>query len=132
MRGTFPQEAARGPRPPAVQTWKFYQLPRGGPIRRSPRRGSGGRMTPHAAGLPCPRPSADTMPLSPPPPPPGPYSVYFKQVVGGGGGRGDFLWGLSLSLAMMLALLVTPPLSAVADRRGGRQRGLPPHPGTQI
>jgi len=52
------------------------------------------------------------------------YSVYFKQVVAGGGGRGDFLWGLSLSLAMMLALLVTPPLSAVADRRGARKRML--------
>lgn len=52
------------------------------------------------------------------------YSVYFKHVVAGGGGRGDFLWGLSLSLAMILALLVTPPLSAVADRRGARKRML--------
>lgn len=52
------------------------------------------------------------------------YSVYFKHVVAGGGGRGDFLWGLSLSLAMILALLITPPLSAVADRRGARKRML--------
>jgi len=52
------------------------------------------------------------------------YSVYFKHVVAGGGGRGDLLWGISLSLAMVLALLITPPLSAVADRTGSRKRML--------
>ena len=52
------------------------------------------------------------------------YSVYFKTVVAGGGGRGDFLWGISLSAAMILAVLITPPLSAVADRKGTRKRML--------
>ncbi|MEK6709505.1 MAG: MFS transporter [Nitrospinota bacterium] len=60
------------------------------------------------------------------------YSVYFKHAVAGGGGRGDFLWGLSLSLAMILALLVTPPLSAVADRRGARKRMLLAYTGVCI
>ncbi|MBI3129649.1 MAG: MFS transporter [Candidatus Tectomicrobia bacterium] len=52
------------------------------------------------------------------------YSVYFKHAVAGGGGRGDFLWGVSLSLAMVLAILITPPLSARADRKGSRKRML--------
>ena len=60
------------------------------------------------------------------------YSVYFKHAVAGGGGRGDFLWGLALSLAMILALLVTPPLSAVADRRGARKRMLLAYTGVCI
>lgn len=52
------------------------------------------------------------------------YSIYFKNIVAGGGGSGDFLWGLSLSLAMILSVTITPPLSAVADRRGNRKRFL--------
>ena len=52
------------------------------------------------------------------------YSVYFKEVVAGGGGNADFLWGLALSLAMILSVAVTPPLSTVADRRGSRKRFL--------
>lgn len=50
------------------------------------------------------------------------YSVYFKNVVAGGGGHGDFLWGLSLSLAMIITSLISPPLSAIADRTGARKR----------
>ena len=52
------------------------------------------------------------------------YSVYFKTIVAGGGGRGDFLWGASLSIAMILSVTVTPPLSAIADRRNARKRFL--------
>ncbi|MDE0331988.1 MAG: MFS transporter [Nitrospinae bacterium] len=52
------------------------------------------------------------------------YSVYFKTVVAGGGGSGDFLWGVSLALAMILSVTITPPLSAVADRRSVRKRFL--------
>lgn len=52
------------------------------------------------------------------------YSVYFKTIVAGGGGRGDFLWGIALSMAMILSVSITPPLSAVADRRSTRKRFL--------
>ncbi len=52
------------------------------------------------------------------------YSVYFKTIVAGGGGRGDFLWGVALSMAMILSVSITPPLSAVADRRSTRKRFL--------
>lgn len=49
------------------------------------------------------------------------YSVYFKTIVSGGGGKGDFLWGIALSAAMILSVTITPPLSAIADRRGSRK-----------
>ncbi|MEE9276248.1 MAG: MFS transporter [bacterium] len=52
------------------------------------------------------------------------YSVYFRRVVAGGSGNADFLWGLSLSIAMIITVLITPPMSAVADRRGRRKRML--------
>ncbi len=52
------------------------------------------------------------------------YSIYFKEIVAGGGGNADFQWGLSLSLAMILAVIITPPLGAIADGRGARKRFL--------
>ena len=52
------------------------------------------------------------------------YSVYFKKIVAGGGGNGDFLWGLSLSIAMILSVTITLPLSAIADRRSARKHFL--------
>ena len=52
------------------------------------------------------------------------YSIYFKKIVVGGGGSGDFLWGLSLSIAMILSVTITPPFSAIADRRGNRKNFL--------
>ena len=52
------------------------------------------------------------------------YSVYFKKIVVGGGGSGDFLWGVSLSIAMILSVTITPPLSAIADGRSTRKRFL--------
>ncbi len=52
------------------------------------------------------------------------YSVYFKKIVAGGGGNADFLWGISLSIAMILSVTITPPLSAIADRRSARKRFL--------
>ena len=52
------------------------------------------------------------------------YSVYFKEIVAGGGGKGDFLWGVALSAAMILSVTITPPLSAVADRQSTRKRFL--------
>ncbi len=50
------------------------------------------------------------------------YSVYFKRIVAGGGGGSDFLWGVSLSVAMIITSLISPPLSAVADWAGSRKR----------
>ncbi len=50
------------------------------------------------------------------------YSIYFKKIVAGGGGGGDFLWGISLSIAMIITSLISPPLSAIADRTGSRKR----------
>ncbi len=50
------------------------------------------------------------------------YSIYFKKIVTGGGGGGDFLWGISLSIAMIITSLISPPLSAIADRAGSRKR----------
>ncbi len=52
------------------------------------------------------------------------YSVYFKEIVAGGGGNADFLWGLSLSLAMIISVTITPPLSTIADSRSHRKRFL--------
>lgn len=52
------------------------------------------------------------------------YSVYFKEIVAGGGGDADFLWGLSLSLAMIISVTITPPLSTIADSRSHRKRFL--------
>ena len=50
------------------------------------------------------------------------YSVYFKNIVAGGVENSDFLWGISLSAAMLITSLLAPPLSTVADRSGSRKR----------
>ena len=50
------------------------------------------------------------------------YSIYFKKIVAGGGGSADFLWGLSLSTAMIITSLIAPPLSVIADRSAIRKR----------
>ena len=52
------------------------------------------------------------------------YSVYFKTIVAGDGGNGDFLWGVSLSIAMLFSVTISPPLSAIADRQSARKRFL--------
>ncbi len=43
------------------------------------------------------------------------YSLYFKEIVVGGTGRGDFFWGLAVSLSMFLTALVAPILGAASD-----------------
>lgn len=43
------------------------------------------------------------------------YTLYFKTVVAGGGGHGDFLWGTSVSISMLITALISPLLGAVAD-----------------
>ncbi|MFQ5895818.1 MAG: MFS transporter [Nitrospinota bacterium] len=54
------------------------------------------------------------------------YSVYFKNVVVPETLRasGDLLWGLSLSTSMVLVVLSTPVLGALADRAAHKRRYL--------
>lgn len=43
------------------------------------------------------------------------YSLYFKEIVVGGTGKGDFFWGLIVSLSMLLTALIAPVLGAASD-----------------
>jgi len=48
------------------------------------------------------------------------YSLYFKEIVVGGTGKGDFFWGLAVSLSMFITALIAPVLGAASDF--GRRR----------
>ena len=53
------------------------------------------------------------------------YSKYYAlAVVGNERGKGDFWWGLSVTTAMLLVALGSPPLGAIADYAGVRKRSL--------
>ncbi|HLP14622.1 MAG TPA: MFS transporter [Bacteroidota bacterium] len=52
------------------------------------------------------------------------YSLYFKEIVAGGSGRGDFLWGTAVSISMLLTALISPILGAAADFSSRRKRFL--------
>ncbi|MHB1048839.1 MAG: MFS transporter [Bacteroidota bacterium] len=52
------------------------------------------------------------------------YSLYFKEIVAGGSGRGDFFWGLAVSISMLLTALIAPVLGAAADYSSRRKRFL--------
>ena len=52
------------------------------------------------------------------------FSIYFKEVVVGDEQRGDSLWGLTFSGSMLLVVLASPLLGAVADCRGWRKQFL--------
>ena len=52
------------------------------------------------------------------------YSLYFKEIVAGGSGRGDFLWGLAVSISMFLTAIIAPVLGAAADFSSRRKRFL--------
>lgn len=52
------------------------------------------------------------------------YSLYFKDVVAGGAGRGDLLWGIAVSISMLLTALIAPVLGAAADFSSRRKRFL--------
>lgn len=53
------------------------------------------------------------------------YAAYYANVVvGNQGGEGDFWWGLSVTTAMVLVALLSPPLGAVVDRSGARKHCL--------
>jgi UMF1 family MFS transporter len=43
------------------------------------------------------------------------FSLYFKEIVVGGAGRGDFFWGLIVSISMLLTALIAPVLGAASD-----------------
>jgi len=52
------------------------------------------------------------------------YSVYFKSVVVGKEGIGDSLWGLSVSLSMLIVALISPILGAIADQTRSKKKFL--------
>lgn len=52
------------------------------------------------------------------------YSLYFKEIVAGGSGRGDFLWGIAVSISMLLTAVIAPVLGAAADFSSRRKRFL--------
>jgi len=52
------------------------------------------------------------------------YSVYFKSVVVGKEGVGDSLWGLSISLSMLIVALISPILGAIADHTHSKKKFL--------
>ncbi len=52
------------------------------------------------------------------------YSLYFKQIVVGGAGRGDFFWGLAVSISMLLTALIAPVLGAASDFSHSRKKFL--------
>ena len=52
------------------------------------------------------------------------YSVYFKSVVVGKEGVGDSLWGLSVSLSMLIVALISPILGAIADHTRSKKKFL--------
>jgi MFS transporter, UMF1 family len=43
------------------------------------------------------------------------FSLYFKEVLVGGGEYGDFLWGVTVSISMLLTALISPVLGAASD-----------------
>lgn len=52
------------------------------------------------------------------------FSLYFKQIVVGGAGKGDFFWGLAVSISMFLTALIAPVLGAASDFSRQRKRYL--------
>ena len=52
------------------------------------------------------------------------YSLYFRNVVVGEGGKGDFYWGLAISISMLITAIVAPILGAASDFSHRRKRFL--------
>ncbi|MCE5333146.1 MAG: MFS transporter [Desulfobacteraceae bacterium] len=52
------------------------------------------------------------------------FILYFKEVVVGEKGYGDFLWGVAISSAMAVSVILSPLLGAIADIGGMRKRFL--------
>jgi UMF1 family MFS transporter len=51
------------------------------------------------------------------------YPIYFGEVIVTNG-RGDFYWGIAMSLSMLLVALISPALGAMADLTGSKKRFL--------
>ena len=49
------------------------------------------------------------------------YILYFKQVIVGENGYSDFLWGVTVSSAMAVCVLIAPILGATADAKGRKK-----------
>jgi MFS transporter, UMF1 family len=60
------------------------------------------------------------------------YILYFKEVVVGGEGHGDFLWGIAVSSAMLLSVVLSPLLGALADMRRNKRTFLVAFAGLSI
>jgi len=52
------------------------------------------------------------------------YSVYFKSIVVGKEGIGDSLWGLSVSISMLIVALISPILGSIADHTHSKKKFL--------
>jgi len=52
------------------------------------------------------------------------YSVYFKTIVVGQEGLGDYLWGLAMSISMLIVALSSPILGAIADASHSKKKFL--------
>lgn len=52
------------------------------------------------------------------------FPLYFKNIICMGEPRGDALWGMSVSVSMLLVALISPVLGAQADYSGRRKRFL--------
>jgi len=52
------------------------------------------------------------------------YALYFRTIVAGGTNEGDFFWGLSVSLSMLIAMVISPALGAAADFSRRKKRFL--------
>ncbi|MEA2103043.1 MAG: MFS transporter [Candidatus Cloacimonadota bacterium] len=52
------------------------------------------------------------------------YSVYFKNIVVGGKLSGDSLWGLSVSVSMLIVAFIAPILGAISDYSKSKKKFL--------
>lgn len=52
------------------------------------------------------------------------FPIYFKEVVAADSQHGDFLWGLSFSISMLVVAILSPILGAAADYGAGKKRFL--------
>jgi UMF1 family MFS transporter len=52
------------------------------------------------------------------------FILYFEQVIVGEKGYADFLWGVAVSTAMVVSVLLSPLLGAIADASGYKKRFL--------
>ena len=50
------------------------------------------------------------------------FSTYFKEVVAAGARSGDFLWGMTGSISMIIVALSAPYMGAYADGAGAKRR----------